>query len=287
MTHMQEDFISVIIPTYNRAHTIRRSVDSVLNQTHRKLEVLVVDDGSTDQTERLFLSETDSRVRYVRYSPNRGACYARNHGVSLAKGAYIAFQDSDDQWAPEKLEKELAYMKETGADMVFCGMNRVHTLGGEWVYYPLVCDQSNMLEQVLTENVASTQTLLVKRDVLNHVRFDTSFRRFQDWDFVLQVLTGGFCVRYLEEALVSSETQADSISVTVDAGTSCEQLFRKYRRLYQGHPRAMAAMYRRMGEGFRKTDREKTKYYWRQSLRLEHDWRIAAKLVLYSARLRQ
>lgn len=284
---MQADFISVIIPTYNRAHTIRQSVESVLNQTHGKLEVLVVDDGSTDQTERLFFSEADSRVRYVRYSPNRGACYARNYGVSLAKGTYIAFQDSDDQWVPEKLEKELAYMKETGADMVFCGMNRIHTLGGEWVYYPLVCDQSSLLEQVLTENVASTQTILLKRAVLDHVRFDTGFRRFQDWDFVLQVLTGGFCVRYLEEALVSSVAQADSISVTVDAGTSCEQLFRKYRRLYQEHPRAMAAMYRRMGECFRKTDREKTKYYWRQSLKLKPDWRIAAKLVLYSTRLRR
>jgi len=88
--------VSVIIPTYNRAHTIGRAIKSVLNQTYQDFEIIVVDDGSTDNTEEVVKSFRDKRIRYIQHKKNKGAAAARNTGIKSAKGKYIAFQDSDD-----------------------------------------------------------------------------------------------------------------------------------------------------------------------------------------------
>ena len=102
--------ISVIIPTYNRASLLPRALDSVLRQTWEDLEVIVVDDASRDDTPQVMAACTDPRVRYIRLEKNSGACVARNTGVAQARGEWIAFQDSDDLWLPEKLEKQMAYL---------------------------------------------------------------------------------------------------------------------------------------------------------------------------------
>ena len=106
---MSHNLVSVVVPTYNRAYCLRRTLDSALAQSHRSLEILVVDDGSTDETGSMVreLCGSDQRVKYVRQE-NRGVSAARNRGMSLAQGDYIAFLDSDDVWKPWKLETQLA-----------------------------------------------------------------------------------------------------------------------------------------------------------------------------------
>ena len=111
--------VSVIIPTYNREKLIKRSIESVLAQTYADLECIVVDDGSTDNTQSVVEAIPDHRVKYVKLPEGKGANAARNFGVSIAKGEYIAFQDSDDLWDPEKLERQLAFMKEHGYAFTF------------------------------------------------------------------------------------------------------------------------------------------------------------------------
>jgi glycosyltransferase involved in cell wall biosynthesis len=102
--------IAVIIPTYNRAHLLPRAVGSVLSQTRRDFELIIVDDGSTDSTPALqILKNLDSRLHYVRYPDNRGVSHARNFGVRQTSATWIAFLDSDDEWLPQKLEKQMAY----------------------------------------------------------------------------------------------------------------------------------------------------------------------------------
>ena len=130
------DLISVVIPTYNRRDKLPACIASVLAQTYRNIEVIVVDDASTDGTERLFDRDTDPRVHYVRYGDNRGACYARNLGAQQARGSILAFQDSDDLWHPDKLQKQYDLLTATGADLCYCGMNRVAAGGGSF-YYPV------------------------------------------------------------------------------------------------------------------------------------------------------
>ena len=99
--------VSVIIPTYNRAHLIGRAIRSVLDQTYQDWELIVVDDASTDDIPGIVKGFTDGRVKYIRHDENKGAAAARNTGIQAARGAYIAFLDSDDEWLPEKLERQV------------------------------------------------------------------------------------------------------------------------------------------------------------------------------------
>lgn len=108
--------ISVVIPAYNRAKTISRCLDSVLSQTFRSLEVIVVDDCSTDDTAEIVRSYRDPSVRCVVLERNSGAQAARNRGIQESKGEWIAFQDSDDEWLPEKLERQVAALSALNFD---------------------------------------------------------------------------------------------------------------------------------------------------------------------------
>jgi len=104
--------VSVVIPTYNRAELLTRAIDSVLAQTYDDFELLVVDDGSTDDTEAVVTAYDDDRVRYLAHETNRGANPARNTGIEAAEGEFVAFLDSDDEWRPRKLEAQLDRLEE-------------------------------------------------------------------------------------------------------------------------------------------------------------------------------
>ena len=103
--------VSVIIPTYNREKLVSRSIQSVLDQTYQDYEIIVVDDASIDNTEKVVKSFNDVRIRFLRSNLNKGGSAARNMGIIAANGEYIAFLDSDDEWLPEKLEKQISILK--------------------------------------------------------------------------------------------------------------------------------------------------------------------------------
>ena len=99
--------VSIIIPTYNRSRLIARAVKNVLNQTYQDFELIIVDDGSTDGTREVVAGFSDERIRYVQHDKNRGEAAARNTGIKVARGEYIASHDSDDEWLHEKLAKQI------------------------------------------------------------------------------------------------------------------------------------------------------------------------------------
>ena len=113
--------VSIIMPAYNAEKTIRQSIESVLAQTYRDWELIVIDDGSRDDTAQILsdFSLQDARICFSKNEKNSGASYTRNRAISLAKGEWIAFLDSDDLWKPEKLEKQLA-LTEKYPDMAVC-----------------------------------------------------------------------------------------------------------------------------------------------------------------------
>ncbi len=106
--------VSVVLPTYNRVRTLERAVHSVLAQSFTDLELIVVDDGSRDNTHELMtrLADSDRRVRYIQHPANLGQSRARNTGISSAAGKFIAFQDSDDEWLPAKLGRQVEAMED-------------------------------------------------------------------------------------------------------------------------------------------------------------------------------
>ena len=103
--------VSIIIPTYNRERLVCKAINSVLRQTYSDYELIVVDDGSVDQTPRAVSQFQDPRIRYLCQHINAGECAARNIGLTAAQGRYIAFLDSDDEWLPNKLEKQVKYFE--------------------------------------------------------------------------------------------------------------------------------------------------------------------------------
>ena len=115
---MEQDLVSVIMPTFEEANFLEESIECVLGQSYPNLELLITDDCSTNVEVRNLLlcySERDSRVRVFFLDENRGPGYARNNSIAEARGRYIAFCDSDDRWTSDKLEKQVAFMKERNA----------------------------------------------------------------------------------------------------------------------------------------------------------------------------
>ena len=112
--------VSIILPTYNRAYIIEKGINSLLNQTYQDFEIIIVDDGSTDNTEEIIkkLQEKDKRIKYIKLKTNKGAATARNIGIKAARGEYIAFQDSDDEWMHEKLEKQVKVLDTSSKEVV-------------------------------------------------------------------------------------------------------------------------------------------------------------------------
>ena len=266
---MDKKLISVVIPGYNRRDKLPACLFSVLGQTYTNMEVIVVDDASTDGTQELFENITDPRVKYYRYEQNRGACYARNYGAERARGELLAFQDSDDTWHAEKLEKQLRLLEESGADLCFCGMNRIAHDGSNY-YFPVHdFHGEKALEEFLAENRAGTQTMLMKKGVWEALRFDESFRRYQDWDFAIRAAEH-FTLCYLPEALADSEVGGDSISFAVKSYPALVHLYEKHRALYEKYPQSDAVMNRRMGKRLRQAQPDKAAAHYWKSFRLSH-----------------
>lgn len=206
--------ISVIIPAFNRAGLLPRALKSVLDQSFSDIEVIVVDDASTDDTQQVIAAMADDRIRCIRLDSNCGACTARNIGVQHARGEWIAFQDSDDEWLPGKLEKQFAQLQASGADVVFCAFERCHADGKKQYTFPHADVQAGRItyEQLLYENLVSTQTILGKRECFEQTPFMPGFPRLQDWEMMLRMVQQ-YDVRYFPDMLVRLYEQPDSISL--------------------------------------------------------------------------
>lgn len=185
--------VSVIIPSHNRAGLVSRAVRSVLDQTHQAVEVIVVDDGSSDDTGTVIRGFADPRVRYLRHEQARGACAARNSGIDAAQGQWMAFLDDDDRFLPRKIERQLEVSE--GCVAVVTAFQR---LGGS---HPRVLGMQTIeLSHLRRGNRFSGSGILARADVARELRFDESLPRGQDWDFLIRLVASG-PVRYLPEVL--------------------------------------------------------------------------------------
>ena len=212
---MENELVSVIIPTYNREKTIKKSIKSVLDQTYSNIEVLVIDDASCDNTEKVVTDINDSRVKYYRLKVNSGACTARNYGIDKAKGKIVAFQDSDDIWYIEKLEKQIEYMYKNGYDFVSCGFKRIQKEDQQEIGIEKCPNNKiDLWCKLLNNNWISTQTIVCYKKCFEIIKFDPNIKRYQDWDLALQAVNY-FKVGCLTEVLVDVYLQENSITNTV------------------------------------------------------------------------
>ncbi|MCV9967046.1 glycosyltransferase [Pararhizobium sp. BT-229] len=193
--------VSVILPTFNRTRSLAAAMMSVLTQSYEELELIVIDDGSSEDVEGLVRGIHDARVRYVRRQKNGGAAAARNTGLAEATGNFIAFQDSDDIWLPGKLMRQVGLFSTlpdhvgvvSGAKIIY-GRDAAFNYGPAKVAYApspegrLRLDE-DQLGHLLSENRISLQNALFRRDCLPGTTwFDACARANEDWEFAIRLV---------------------------------------------------------------------------------------------------
>jgi len=181
--------VSVIIPTYNRRKYLSRAIDSVLSQTFEDYEVLVIDDASQDDTAQLIGQYKDARIKYHRHEKNCGAPAARNTGLRLATGEFIAFLDSDNEWLPERLQTQIKLFSSLGKDVgVVYGNNKVineldHT-ETVWAFGL----RGNLYKEFLQRPFMDFITPLIRKECFERIGFmDENAPSYQEWDTFLRI----------------------------------------------------------------------------------------------------
>jgi glycosyltransferase involved in cell wall biosynthesis len=247
---MNTPLVSIVVPTYNRAYCLAKTIESALAQTYQNLEILIIDDGSTDETSELIAREyaAETRIRYS-YQTNAGVSAARNHGFNLANGEYIALLDSDDLWQPWKLELQVAILeqsKEIG--MIWTEMSAVNpegelisskylrTMYSAYQWYPEL-DQlfehsypiskfasqfpgqnvyvGDIFSQMIMGNLVHTSTVLLRRNRLEKVHeFREDFRfAGEDYDFHLRTCREGLVAYADVSSIIYQVGRSDQITV--------------------------------------------------------------------------
>lgn len=220
---MAEKLVSIIMPTYNRAHVIARAIKSVMKQTYQNWELLIIDDGSVDDTEQVVTAIHDSRICYVKLSENRGACHARNRGLDRAKGAYIAFLDSDNVWLKNYLEERIKVLESSSAKVGGVFGRFVLNRGRDKLIIPSedfnehtanAPANKKLIRQMLRDNVIDTNTIVLKKACVDKVNgFDERLRRLQDWEYFFRIIYySGYRIIFRNDCLVKNYIQKDSIS---------------------------------------------------------------------------
>lgn len=212
--------MTIVIPTYNRADTITRAIQSVLNQTYSNFEIIVVDDNSNDNTAEIIKEIKDARIHYIKNNENLGAAGARNVGIRNATGSLIAFQDSDDEWYENKLEKQIEKLEsneEYGA--VYCAFmyeNSSNTYQIPNASEPVCSLEGYIYERLLTGNTVGTPTLLVKKDVFDDVgKFDETLKSLEDWELALRI-SRKYSFAYVDECLVNAYYSENSVNQNIE-----------------------------------------------------------------------
>lgn len=196
--------VSVVLPTFDRAEMLAESARSVLRQTHRDLELLVVDDGSTDGTPGVVEGLADRRVRLLRHAQNLGGGAARNTGIDAARGAFVAFIDSDDVWLEDKLARQLAWLATHGDEQTMSYTQVLHDAGRSRRVIPArgIRPGEDVGEYLFVNGgFMQTSTFLMPAALARRVGFDGELRRHQDYDFCLRLAADGGRFAYLAEAL--------------------------------------------------------------------------------------
>jgi glycosyltransferase involved in cell wall biosynthesis len=180
--------VSVIIPTFNRAQKVSRAISSVLGQTFTHFEVIVIDDGSTDETGDVLTGFKD-RINLIRHAENRGVSAARNSGIAASQSPLIAFLDSDDYWLPEKLETQVRYFRDN-PDAVACQPEEIWVRNGVRVnpWKKHIKPSGDIFERSLKLCVVSPSAVMIRRSVFNEVGlFDEDFPVCEDYDLWLRI----------------------------------------------------------------------------------------------------
>ena len=243
---MRYPLISILLPTYNRAYVLGRTINNIIDQTWKNWELIVVDDNSTDDTEKLVAGFKDKRIRYIKHKTNKGEAAARNTGGKIATGVFIANQDSDDLWEPTKLEEEISLLSNAPADVggVYSQTKRTF-MDGRVVLVP---DESapqkegNLHEIFLRGDFYITsQAITVRKQYIENIGwFDENLRLLNDAEFCIRFsqkykLLYNPRLRVISDVVPGSQSQNPELRLR-----SREYIFNKHRKEFTKYPAILA-----------------------------------------------
>lgn len=222
---------SIVIPTLNRAHLVTRAIKSVLTQTYQDFEIIVVDDGSIDETEKVIKSCNNKRIKYIKHKKTKGPGAARNTGIEAAIGYYIAFLDSDDEWLPTKLEKQINLFKKTtfNAGLIYCGVAHIDQINRNVKEKWIPKYRGYTFKKNLSENfvVSGSSTVIVQRKALEKAgKFDESLTSCEDWDLWIRIAKY-YEFDFVPEILVNCFAHSERISSNFERVVLGLKLFSK------------------------------------------------------------
>ncbi len=258
--------VSIILPVYNRANQLPDAINSVLMQSFRDFELIVVDDASTQDLESVVRTVGDPRIRYIRRAVNGGAAAARNTGLAEAQGEFIAFHDSDDLWLPGKLERQLALFEKLPPEIgVVCGNHIMYGRDSRRRFGPgLVCLEpppqgqlsvdEDQQARLLQRNRLSLPTSLFRRNCYPDIEwFDERLRANVDWDFAIRLAAHTKIYEDLHPYLLVNTTADDNISRNERQKLlSLARIMKKNREVFRRHPKAHGNLLYRLGIGLYK-----------------------------------
>jgi glycosyltransferase involved in cell wall biosynthesis len=204
MNDQEAPLVSVIIPTYNRAEYVNDAIECILNQTYSNIEIIVVDDGSTDHTQETLKKYSNAKnFRYI-YQENRGPAGARNSGLRTSEGEYIQFLDSDDLITPDKIQLQVDYMKEhPDCDIIYSDVRFFHGNDHEHLFNRhLEFFSDNIFENIIYKVFIVIHSALIRRRVIEKIGpFDEALKRGEDPDFWIRASLAGMKFDYHDKPL--------------------------------------------------------------------------------------
>lgn len=248
--------ISVVIPTYNRADLLARAIESVLHQTYSDFELIVVDDGSTDSTREVVRAfvDRDPRVIYLHQQNSGGAASPKNNAFAHCKGEYIAYLDHDDEWLPEKLEKQLAFFGDQDSarriGLVSCnvlivnqskGMTGVHKMFKYRTIRDLLLEGGNY--------AFSNSSIMIPRKVVEEVGpRDESLKLFEDQDIFIRIASAGYMFDFVDDVLIKYYIDDSNLSKDFSkAAPDYDRFVTKHKALLSHYPDILGIHYRHLG----------------------------------------
>lgn len=204
-----QDLVSIIMPSYNTANYISESINSVINQTYKNWELIIVDDCSTDNTDEIikkFLK--DERIKYLKNEKNSGAAISRNKALREAKGRWIAFLDSDDLWVPEKLEKQINFMEKNGYSFTYTDYRT--NFNGKWLPYINTGPNTVNKRKIYNYCYFSTITVMYDQTKIGLIQIE-DLKKHNDYAMWLKIIEKANCY-HLPECLSYYIKHENSIS---------------------------------------------------------------------------
>ena len=224
--------LSVVMPAYNAGKTIKESIDSILNQSFKDFEFIIINDGSTDNTEDVILSYGDKRIRYLKNDVNRGIIYTLNRGIIESKGKYIARMDSDDISLSTRFEKQIAIL-ESRPNVIVCG-TLISPFGSKTKKTNLTKLQLHnlkMKEQLAITTCFAHPTVIIRKFVLlsNDIKYDENFKNAEDYKLWIDLMEYGEYYTVSEKLLLyrlsDSQISQTNNPITEKSVSKCRELY--------------------------------------------------------------